>query len=179
MGIAVDTQGTVFVADRYNHRLRRITWDGSNYDAVYTWAGGSNAAWKDGAALQAWFLYPVSLTVDASGSLLVGDGHNHRIRRVRATALACEISGACYANGTDNPSQTCQACDGSKSTKQWTAKADTAACADGDYCTTTDTCGGGKCSGGKNGCDDQDACTADSCEATSGACLHAKIQNCP
>ena len=48
-----------------------------------------------------------------------------------------------------------------------------AACDDTNACTLGDSCFAGKCLGlGKTPCDDNDACTADSCDAKIGGCVH-------
>ncbi len=48
------------------------------------------------------------------------------------------------------------------------------ACDDGSICTQTDKCLSGKCVGGNNmNCDDNDPCTADSCDPFTG-CVHVK-----
>lgn len=48
-----------------------------------------------------------------------------------------------------------------------------ATCSDDDACTTNDVCIQGSCvSGAVKNCDDGIACTSDSCNATTGACLH-------
>lgn len=52
-------------------------------------------------------------------------------------------------------------------------KSTTAACEDGNLCTLKDSCKAGKCSSGalKN-CDDNQSCTADSCDSKTGQCVH-------
>jgi hypothetical protein len=50
--------------------------------------------------------------------------------------------------------------------------ADGSACDDDDACTTGDTCQAGECAGAARDCDDQNACTADSCDAATGECLN-------
>ncbi|MCB9787495.1 MAG: putative metal-binding motif-containing protein [Deltaproteobacteria bacterium] len=51
---------------------------------------------------------------------------------------------------------------------------DTLACDDGVLCTVGDRCVAGACQGGAPpDCDDGDACTVDSCEMTTGQCVHA------
>ncbi len=172
-GIAVDNAGVIYVADRYNNRIRRV-----EPGLVSTWAGTGGAGYKDGNAMAALFNYPVNLAITAQGSVWVADGNNSRIRRVRATALSCTIGSVCWSNGSDNPAQTCQVCNGAASQSKWSAKADTSPCADGNLCTASDTCGSGQCKGA-TACDDGNACTADSCEAASGACSHTIISNCP
>jgi sugar lactone lactonase YvrE len=80
-GVAVDGEGTVYVSDHYNNRVRRITPDGT----IDTIAGtGANAYSGDGGpAREAALQRPAGLTIDTDGSLLVADSGNHRIRRVR------------------------------------------------------------------------------------------------
>jgi len=52
-------------------------------------------------------------------------------------------------------------------------KADGTACDDGDACTTGDVCSGGACvGGGALGCDDQNPCTDDACDAQQG-CVYS------
>jgi hypothetical protein len=54
-------------------------------------------------------------------------------------------------------------------------KATSAACDDGDVCTTTDKCVDGTCTGGDlKVCDDGEACTADKCDAKLG-CITANL----
>ena len=51
-------------------------------------------------------------------------------------------------------------------------EANTAACDDGNACTTSDVCAKGACGGAAKPCDDSIACTLDSCDKTSGSCVH-------
>ncbi len=56
--------------------------------------------------------------------------------------------------------------------------ANSAACEDGNACTVSDQCQGGKCSpGGAKNCNDDIECTDDSCDPQSG-CQHTPGQNC-
>ena len=80
-GIAVDEAGDLYVADTFNHRIRKIS--GS---AVTTIAGGgpSGAAggdFVDGTTTMARFNHPYSVAV-AAGKVFVADTFNHRIRRI-------------------------------------------------------------------------------------------------
>ena len=45
-------------------------------------------------------------------------------------------------------------------------------CEDGNPCTSGDICQSGVCVGGKKDCNDGDLCSVDTCETTSGACVH-------
>jgi sugar lactone lactonase YvrE len=76
-GIAVDSSGNVFVADSYNHKIRKITPQGE----VSTLAGSSNG-FADGKGTTAKFETPSGIAVDNDGNILVTDLKNHKIRKI-------------------------------------------------------------------------------------------------
>jgi sugar lactone lactonase YvrE len=78
VGLAVDADGTVYVADTYNDTIRRIAPDGT----VATWAGSGMPGDADGPASMASFDTPCALAVDTDGALLVADTRNDAIRRI-------------------------------------------------------------------------------------------------
>jgi streptogramin lyase len=79
-GIAVDAAGTIYVADQYNHSVRKVTPTGY----VSTLAGGGNylPGFADGQGASARFNFPTAVAVDATGTVYVLDGGNSRIRQV-------------------------------------------------------------------------------------------------
>ncbi|WP_295982751.1 NHL repeat-containing protein [uncultured Variovorax sp.] len=82
VGIAIDSSGSLYVADSTSHVIRRITPDGM----VRTLAGtvrmsGSN----DGVGTQASFNIPYGVAVDAGGNVYVADQFNHKIRKITPT----------------------------------------------------------------------------------------------
>jgi DNA-binding beta-propeller fold protein YncE len=78
-GVAVDSAGYLYVADRNNHRVRRISLEG----LVTTVAGTGTAGSLDGSGDLAQFDSPRAIAVDAAGSLYVADGPNgNRLRLV-------------------------------------------------------------------------------------------------
>jgi len=85
-GIAISSDGNIFVADSANDAIRTIV--GGN---VYTFATGFNR--------------PYAIAFGSCGNLFVADALNHVIRAVSPTGEVSEIAGVLgesgYANGTD------------------------------------------------------------------------------
>lgn len=79
-GVAVGRDGTIYVADNGNNRVREITPSGRMLALAGT---GQPGYWGDrGPALGAEFQAPEGITLDAAGDLLIADTENHRIRKV-------------------------------------------------------------------------------------------------
>lgn len=77
-GIAMDSQGTLYIADSGNNRIRTITPDGN----IHTIAGNGLPGF-DGDGLTAdfaSFLTPLGVAVDAKGNVYVADSGNNRLR---------------------------------------------------------------------------------------------------
>ena len=81
LGMALHSDGRLFIADTDNHRIRVISADGAT---VFTYAGNGNPGLLDGDADTAEFNGPVSLAFATDGRLFVGDGDNRRIRVISA-----------------------------------------------------------------------------------------------
>jgi len=94
-GIAIDTQGNLFVADGSNYRIRKITPDG----IVSTIAGGDKEGSMDGGAGTALFEYPNDIAIDGAGNLFVLD--MSRVRKISADGIVSTIAGSAdgYADG--------------------------------------------------------------------------------
>ncbi len=96
-GVAVDGNGNVYVADRDNNSIRKITPAGT----VTTLAGFSNGitAAIDGTGSAARFNQPYALTVDASGNVYVADSANKLIRKVSPAGVVTTLAGTALAVG--------------------------------------------------------------------------------
>ena len=89
--LAIDTAGNVYVADAFNHRIRRVAPDG-----VITTVAGTGEAGADGdggQARDARLRRPLGVAVDAAGALYVADTYNHRIRKVTAAGVITTVAG--------------------------------------------------------------------------------------
>ena len=89
-GVATDLNGNVYVADRDNFRVRRITPDGTISTVAGT--GTSGFSGDNGLATSA-RVVPVAVTVDGKGNLYIADGPNYRIRKVDSNGTITTIAG--------------------------------------------------------------------------------------
>ena len=90
IGIAADTAGNVFVADTYNHIIRKITSAG----LVTTLAGTPGVIGSaDGSGSTARFFYPFSIAVDTTGNLFVADTNNNTIRKITSAGVVTTVAG--------------------------------------------------------------------------------------
>ena len=89
-GVAVDSSGTVYVADRYNNRIRKITSAG----VVTTLAGSGTQGFANGAGSVAQFDGPSGMAVDSSGTVYVGDSGNQRIRKITSAGVVTTLAGS-------------------------------------------------------------------------------------
>ena len=78
VGVAVDKDGNIFVADAYNDRIRKITTDGN----VITVAGAGTPGFQDGDAASALFDTPSGVAVDKEGNAFIADTGNGAIRKI-------------------------------------------------------------------------------------------------
>ncbi|HEX2831961.1 MAG TPA: NHL repeat-containing protein [Thermoanaerobaculia bacterium] len=97
LGIAVDrARNVIYIADSYNHTIRRMTPDG----AVTTFAGlGGVMGTADGTGSVARFTYPLGVAVDADGNVFVADTSNHAIRKITPQGVVTTLAGSKRSSG--------------------------------------------------------------------------------
>ncbi len=99
--LVVDSSGYLYVTDRDNHTIRKISPQGE----VSTLAGKANEKGNaDGAGPNARFDTPIGITTDGSGNLYVADSENHTIRMITPLGTVSTIVGiAGHAANTLGP----------------------------------------------------------------------------
>jgi len=97
LGVAVDSTGTVYVADTGNDTIRKVSPAG----VVTTLAG--LAFWSgsvDGTGSAARFNYPVGVAVDSAGNVYVADSGNATIRKVSPAGVVTTLAGLAQSPGS-------------------------------------------------------------------------------
>jgi sugar lactone lactonase YvrE len=101
VGIALDREGNLYVADTGNHTIRKISPAG----VVTTVAGTAGSAGAlDGTGPNARFNLPYGVAVDGVGNLYVGDSGNYTIRRITPAGVVATVAGSPGNGGNENGS---------------------------------------------------------------------------
>ncbi|WP_244308496.1 hypothetical protein [Streptomyces monomycini] len=98
--VALDKNGNLYIADRYNHRVRKVTPQG----IITTVAGNGQAGYvSDGGPATATKLYnPSGVATDSAGNLYIGDSSNHRVRKVTPQGTITTVAGTGTAGYTSD-----------------------------------------------------------------------------
>ena len=78
VGMTVDASGNVYVADKLNNLIRKITPAG----VVTTFAGSGEQGAENGTAAAASFNFPSGVAIDPFGNVYVADTYNNQIRKI-------------------------------------------------------------------------------------------------
>ncbi len=101
--LVFDTNGNLYVTDKGNHKIKRITPTGQ----VNTFVGSGSSGSANGFGTGASFNSPTAITIAPNGLFYVADAGNHRIRRITSIGIVSTLAGSSmgYNDATGNSAQ--------------------------------------------------------------------------
>lgn len=90
-GLALDAAGNLYIADEFNHRIRRITPSGTISTVVGTGTAGSTG--DNGQAAEATLRNPFAVAFDRTGNMYIAESQGHVVRRVDTGGIITTIAG--------------------------------------------------------------------------------------
>lgn len=98
-GLAVDSAGNLYIADRMNNRIRKVAKDGTISTIAGTGVEGFSG--DGGPATSAQLHYPAGVAVDSSGRIFIADTINNRIRVISNGVITTVAGNSTIGYGGD------------------------------------------------------------------------------
>ncbi|MGH8905996.1 MAG: NHL repeat-containing protein [Egibacteraceae bacterium] len=93
IGLAVDAAGNLYIADTFNHQVRRLDLRSGMITTV-AGSGVQGPSGDGGLATAAQLDRPLGLAVATGGNLYIADSGNHRVRRVDRSGIITTVAGS-------------------------------------------------------------------------------------
>lgn len=90
-GLAADGAGTLYVADAFNHRVRKI--DSAGTITTIAGNGTQDSTGDGGPAALAEFRFPVGVALDRSGNLYIAEADGRRVRKIDQNGRISTVAG--------------------------------------------------------------------------------------
>ena len=93
--VALDAAGNLYIADRANHRIRKVDSSGTITTIAGNGPSGGPGIYggDGGPAVDAQLSNPRGVAVDSAGNVYIADSSNHRIRKVDSSGVITTIAG--------------------------------------------------------------------------------------
>jgi sugar lactone lactonase YvrE len=92
VGVAVDAAGNLYIAELYNHVIRKVSASGTITTVAGTGVAGYSG--ENGPAASAQLNKPSDVAVDTAGNLYIADYQNYRVRKVSAAGTITTVAGS-------------------------------------------------------------------------------------
>jgi sugar lactone lactonase YvrE len=100
-GVAIGLDGTLYIADTGNQRIRAVR---SGTITIFAGTGTAGFGGDNGPATAAVFDHPNALAIDTTGALLLCDSGNHRVRRIASGTISTIAGSGVQGFGGDGGS---------------------------------------------------------------------------
>jgi sugar lactone lactonase YvrE len=95
-GITIDSNDNLYVTDKLNNCIRKITPDA----VVTTFAGTGTVGSADGSAATATFNNPAGIEIDSNGDFYIADGGGNRLRKITTSTMTVSTIAGSGTGGT-------------------------------------------------------------------------------
>ena len=105
VNVALDRTGNLFVADTYNHTIRKMTPVGTNWDVTTIAGAPGDPGSANGNGSDARFFRPYGVAVDTAGNVFVADTLNDQLRKLTPVGtnwVVSTIAGSAGNPGSSN-----------------------------------------------------------------------------
>ncbi len=103
LGVAVDSSGSVYLADSSNHVIRKIT--GGTITTIAGTPGVSGSSGEGVLATTATLNKPTGIAIDANGTIYFSDTGNNMIRKITGGIISTALTSAPLPSSSPNPPQ--------------------------------------------------------------------------